>query len=980
MSGHESSARPQVACGGLVSTWLATLALFALAPSAPASWTAYDDHTPGPETGANVAAYNLRTAGGGPLSDQASGVLLPAGLQVTPARNPIAVRYGAEPATNTPAWQVFNGYVDFFTSNSADNGSLLYAVSNQSITLTFTNLDPAKDYSFRGASIRGGADDGTAANNFRRRWTLCSLQGAASYTDAHSTGCVTVVTLPESSLAPGQAAYNSGMNRNNGDVVGWDKIRPGADGSFSILQTQYQGPIWNGDQASATNEPAYAINGFRLEETTPGLVFGLVSPAENASFTLPTQIAITAAAAGAQTPITNVVFYANATELGSALSAPWGWVWTNPPPGSYQLSAVAWESNANATTSAVVNIMVTQSAGHYGNVYLVVGSDTAIWNDGSTVNINAHHPSYSLDSFTDPASPSFQVMDPVWRAQFTDSAGQPVKFTWWLMGGNIYREATNLNVPVPNTMIPYLMRKYHGDSIRFFGDEVSLHYHTFIWSDYAGAGDYYWNQAQAFADCRQDFDYTLAQYLLEEGIFPVSFRSGWHYMDNDWQAYLNQLLPFSLDDDWPADVAWPANQPVANVRDWSRAPSAFAPFRPATNDYQVPGTGAGWNVRSIKMQNMAQSDVNAIFKKAAQGVDQVVCIWDHLPEGFVTNFARIDSYARLAASSYSGVPFYYCTAVEAMQRWLGATNLAPPEIALSESVQQDAVTLTIQTSKSLFQPQPFVAVRDASAQYSNVTALCVAGPATDSWVVTLPVPRSQLAKVGIAVTDPSGNLATRILRYLPDVQYLDDLDPQYTETQGDWLSTPEAAWGTDARVARLGPPDTVQARWTLPISRSGPYSLAVQVPPITNAASNVWFTVSSGGSNVSTVFFPAPLPTAQWVDLGSCALDATHTNWVDMTVSGTNQPGAWVVADVLRVVPLADPNTHAQSSLTGTMTQNGFVVRFAGTPGLWAQVERSADLSSWTTLATMAIPAQGFVEFGETDPPPMGAFYQVKTR
>src|SRR5262249_30245863 len=76
-------------------------------------------------------------------------------------------------------------------------------------------------------------------------------------------------------------------------------------------------------------------------------------------------------------------------------------------------------------------------------LYLVVGSDTAIWKHGTTVDVYARHPYSPQDFYTDPASPSYQVMDPAWRIKFKDSFGQPVKFTWWMMGGNIYRDAAN---------------------------------------------------------------------------------------------------------------------------------------------------------------------------------------------------------------------------------------------------------------------------------------------------------------------------------------------------------------------------------------------------------------------------------------------------------------------------------------------------------------------------------------------------------
>ena len=208
----------------------------------------------------------------------------------------------------------------------------------------------------------------------------------------------------------------------------------------------------------------------------------------------------------------------------------------------------------------------------------------------TTVDAYTRHPYYKQDMFAAPTSVAYQVMDQGFRDRFKDSFGQSLKITWWMMGGNIYRDATNLNVPVPNTMTLHLMKKYHGDRIQQLGDEVSMHYHTFIWSDYNGGTNSYWNQSPTFDDCRADFDVTLAQYLLEEGVFPVSFRSGWHFMDNDWQAYLNRLLPYCLHNDYGVKKVWAANSgPIAGVEDWSQATSLLYSIPPLDN--QLPGGG-----------------------------------------------------------------------------------------------------------------------------------------------------------------------------------------------------------------------------------------------------------------------------------------------------------------------------------------------------------------------------------------------------
>ncbi len=111
-----------------------------------------------------------------------------------------------------------------------------------------------------------------------------------------------------------------------------------------------------------------------------------------------------------------------------------------------------------------------------GNVYLVLGSDTGIW-DG--LNTNSFHNIYGTELYSDPNRNAYEVMSDNFRNQIKDSYGNTLKMTWWMMGGNTYRYGTNTNVPINNILPLYLMKKYHNDKIKQWGDEVSLHYHTF---------------------------------------------------------------------------------------------------------------------------------------------------------------------------------------------------------------------------------------------------------------------------------------------------------------------------------------------------------------------------------------------------------------------------------------------------------------------------------------------------------------------
>ena len=274
---------------------------------------------------------------------------------------------------------------------------------------------------------------------------------------------------------------------------------------------------------------------------------------------------------------------------------------------------------------------------------------------------------YNISLFADATMNAAKVMDPQFRSRFTDSFGTPVKITWWMMAGNIFRFATNNNVPLANTMTLWLMKKYYQNRITQFGDELSLHYHTFGWTDYDMDGVYWWNQTKTFMECKDDFDVTLAQFLIEENTFPVSFRSGWHAMDNNWQNYLDKLLPYSLHNDYPAKRT-DLTEPLDNTYDWSLASPEFVPFHPLSSNYQLAGDLKGWNVRSESMGGISQTLLNSTFAKASQGTVQLACIWSHLPDvAFPQQIQRVDSLLHKAALLYPTVKFKYCTAIEAYQ-------------------------------------------------------------------------------------------------------------------------------------------------------------------------------------------------------------------------------------------------------------------------------------------------------------------------
>ncbi|NOT53336.1 MAG: hypothetical protein HOP18_01905 [Deltaproteobacteria bacterium] len=84
----------------------------------------------------------------------------------------------------------------------------------------------------------------------------------------------------------------------------------------------------------------------------------ITSPANGARFTAPASITINATASDSDGTVSKVEFFRGVTKLGEDLTSPYSFAWASVPAGSFSLTAVATDNDANKTTSAPVNITV----------------------------------------------------------------------------------------------------------------------------------------------------------------------------------------------------------------------------------------------------------------------------------------------------------------------------------------------------------------------------------------------------------------------------------------------------------------------------------------------------------------------------------------------------------------------------------------------------------------------------------------------
>jgi hypothetical protein len=93
--------------------------------------------------------------------------------------------------------------------------------------------------------------------------------------------------------------------------------------------------------------------------TNQAPVITLTTPANNATFTAPATIVLTASASDPDSSITKVEFYNGTSKLGESTSSPYQFNWTGVGAGNYLLTAKATDNAGATTTSGVATIQVS---------------------------------------------------------------------------------------------------------------------------------------------------------------------------------------------------------------------------------------------------------------------------------------------------------------------------------------------------------------------------------------------------------------------------------------------------------------------------------------------------------------------------------------------------------------------------------------------------------------------------------------------
>ena len=171
---------------------------------------------------------------------------------------------------------------------------------------------------------------------------------------------------------------------------------------------------------------------FTTTTTTPNSAptVSITAPANNASYTAPASITITALASDSDGTVSNVQFFNGTTLLGTDATAPYSFTWTNVVGGTYTITAKATDNAGASTTSTAITVIVTTPPNVAPTVSITAPANNASYTAPASITITA------LASDSDGTVSNVQFFNGT--TLLGTDATAPYSFTWTNVVGGTY--------------------------------------------------------------------------------------------------------------------------------------------------------------------------------------------------------------------------------------------------------------------------------------------------------------------------------------------------------------------------------------------------------------------------------------------------------------------------------------------------------------------------------------------------------------
>jgi hypothetical protein len=191
---------------------------------------------------------------------------------------------------------------------------------------------------------------------------------------ASATAIVSVIDTPPSvaisnpangAVFPTGAAITLSANASDDSAV--TSVAFYADGTLlSTLTAAPYSMTWTGAPTGSHSLTAVATDNAGLATTSAAVnilvdtapTASVTSPANNSVFVTGSTVTLSAGATDSDGSVSKVDFFAGATLVGTAATAPFNVAWVNPASGTYAITAKATDNAGLATTSAAVTVII----------------------------------------------------------------------------------------------------------------------------------------------------------------------------------------------------------------------------------------------------------------------------------------------------------------------------------------------------------------------------------------------------------------------------------------------------------------------------------------------------------------------------------------------------------------------------------------------------------------------------------------------
>jgi hypothetical protein len=227
---------------------------------------------------------------------------------------------------------------------------------------------------------------------FRRSF---SIGDAASYTNLalrllRDDGAVVYLNGAEifrsPTLPPGPIAFNTlaiGLGENDIDVATVNGGLPRLLDGTNVIAVEIHQQALSSSDISFDLElvGTTGINGGGGANTPP--LVSVTAPANNATYTAPANVTITADASDPGGAVTKVEFFQNGNKLGEDSTSPYSYDWVNAGAGVYSLTAVATDNQGATTTSSPINVTINSGNAPVTNSLIALGSSWKYLDNGT---------------------------------------------------------------------------------------------------------------------------------------------------------------------------------------------------------------------------------------------------------------------------------------------------------------------------------------------------------------------------------------------------------------------------------------------------------------------------------------------------------------------------------------------------------------------------------------------------------------------